>query len=132
MLYAALLYTPDLDWSAPEQAGWLPQYGEFAQEAAAQLRGGHALAPTATATVVRVLGARGGEVVVSDGPYAETKEVLTGFYLLECADLDEAIALAARIPTAWHGAVEVRPVLDLGGDREHPDPQQDRPGRPDQ
>jgi hypothetical protein len=113
-MYAALLYTPDVDWSAPEEAGWLPQYSTFAQEAAGQIRGGKALAPTSTATVVRVVGARGGEVVVSDGPYAETKEVLTGFYLLECADLDEALALAATIPSAWHGAVEVRPVIPFG------------------
>jgi len=52
-------------------------------------------------------------VVTSDGPYAETKEVLTGFYLLECADLDEAVATAATIPAAWNGAVEVRPTIDM-------------------
>jgi len=109
--YAALLYTPDVDWSAPEQAERLPEYLTFGKEAADQIRGGKALAPTSTATVVRVIGARGGEVVVSDGPYAETKEVLTGFYLLDCADLDEAIATAAKIPSAWHGAVELRPVI---------------------
>jgi hypothetical protein len=113
-LYAALLYTPDVDWSAPEHAGSMPEYAAFGAEAAAQIRGGQALSPTSTATVVRVVGARGGEIVVSDGPYAETKEALTGFYLLECADLDEAIALAAKIPSAWQGAVEVRPVLVLG------------------
>ncbi len=114
--YAALLYTPDVDWSAPEQAAWLQQYAVFTQEAAEQIRGGKALAPTSTATVVRVTGARGGEIVVSDGPYAETKEVLAGFYLLDCADLDEAIALAAKIPSAWHGAVELRPVIPFGSE----------------
>lgn len=57
---------------------------------------------------------KGGEVIASDGPYAETKEALTGFYLLECADLDEAVAVAARMPAAWNGAVEVRPVIKLG------------------
>ena len=62
---------------------------------------------------MRVQGGRGGEVVTSDGPYAETKEVLGGFYLLECADLDEAIAVAAKIPSAWNGAVEVRPVIPM-------------------
>ena len=113
-LYAALLYTPDLDWSAPEQAEWMAQYRTFHDEAEEHIRGGRALTQTSSATVVRVLGARGGEVVVSDGPYAETKEVLSGFYLLECADLDEAIATAAKIPCAWHGAVEVRPVLKTG------------------
>jgi len=50
----------------------------------------------------------------SDGPYAETKEVLTGFYLLECADLDEAVQHASRVPAARSGCVEVRPVIDFG------------------
>ena len=53
-------------------------------------------------------------VVNTDGPYAETKEALTGFYLLDCADLDEALAWAAQVPAAWGGAVEVRPVIPLG------------------
>ena len=78
------------------------------------IRGGAALYPTSTATTVRVTGGKGGDVVTSDGPYAETKEVLTGFYLLECADLDEAVRVASAIPTAWNGAVEVRPVVDFG------------------
>ena len=53
-------------------------------------------------------------MVVTDGPYAETKEVLTGFFLLECTDLDHAIQVAATIPAAWNGAVEVRPVIPMG------------------
>ena len=69
--------------------------------------------PDRTATTLRVQGGKGGDVVTTDGPYAETKEVLTGFYLLECADLDEAIATAAAIPAAWHGAVEVRPIIPM-------------------
>ena len=77
----------------------------------AAIRGGAVLAPTSTATTVRVQGARGGNVVTTDGPYAETKEAFTGFYLLEADDLDAAIALAAQIPGAWNGAVEVRPLL---------------------
>jgi hypothetical protein len=113
--YAALIYSQDLDWSAPEQADTTKQYAEFGQETAPMIRGGAALYPTSTATTVRVVGARGGDVVSSDGPYAETKEVLAGFYLLECADLDEAVATAARIPAAWTGgAVEVRPVIPMG------------------
>ena len=79
---------------------------------AGRFTGGAALYPTSTATTVRV-SEKGGEVTTTDGPYAETKEVLNGFYLLECADLDEAIATAARIPGAWHGAVEVRPVIEF-------------------
>ncbi|MFN0282760.1 MAG: YciI family protein [Kineosporiaceae bacterium] len=112
--YAAVIYSADVDWTAPEQAVEMAEYNAFAAAAAAVIRGGAALYPTGTATTVRVRGGKGGEVVTSDGPYAETKEVLTGFYLLECADLDEAVAVAATIPTAWNGAVEVRPVIDFG------------------
>ena len=112
--YAALIYSRDVDWSQPEFAEETKQYGEFGEEAAAMIRGGAALYQTSTATTVRVQGGRGGEVVTTDGPYAETKEALTGFYLLECADLDEAIATAAKLPAAWDGAVELRPVIDFG------------------
>lgn len=109
--YIALTYTPDVDWSAPEQAAEMAEYVEFGRAAAAAIRGGAALYPTSTATTVRVRGGQGGDLVASDGPYAETKEALTGFYLLEADDLDAAIALAARIPAAWNGAVEVRPLV---------------------
>ena len=109
--YLALTYTADVDWWAPEHAAELTEYREFAQEHAGSLRASAVLHPTATATVVRVEGARGGPVVTTDGPYAETKEALTGYYLIEAADLDEAVAIAARIPAAWGGAVEVRPVI---------------------
>jgi hypothetical protein len=112
-LYAAITYTPDVDWTAPEQAAEMGEYAEFGQAAAEIMRGGAALFPTATATTVRT-SAKGGDVVVTDGPYAETKEVLTGFFLLECTDLDHAIAVAATIPAAWNGAVEVRPVIPMG------------------
>jgi hypothetical protein len=107
--HVALTYTADVDWSAPEQAEEMAECGEFGRAAAAVIGGGEVLCPTATATTVRVRGGKGGEVVASDGPYAETKEALTGLYLLECADLDEAVAVAARMPAAWNGAVEVRP-----------------------
>ena len=112
-LYAAIIYTFDLDWTAPEQAAEMGEYAEFSQAAAEIMRGGAALFPTATATTVRT-SAKGGDVVVTDGPYAETKEALTGFFLLECTDLDHAIAVAATIPAAWNGAVEVRPVIPMG------------------
>ena len=113
--YAALTYTRDVDWTAPEQADDMKQYMKFGQDYAAAIRGGAALYPTGTATTVRVTGARGGDVVTSDGPYAETKEALTGFYLIDAADLDEALRIAADLPAAWDGAVEVRPVIDFGG-----------------
>ena len=108
--YAAIIYSPDLDWSQPEQAETTAQYAAFTESVASIIRGGAALYPTATATTVRVTD---GEVVTSDGPYAETKEILSGFYLFECADLDEAVAVAARIPGAATGAVEVRPVIPM-------------------
>jgi hypothetical protein len=111
--YVALTYTADVDWSHPDQAAEMREYNEFGKAAAAVIRGGAALYPTATATTVRTSG-KGGDVVASDGPYAETKEALTGFYLFECADLDEAIAWAGRLPAAWDGAVEVRPLIDFG------------------
>ena len=112
-LYAAMTYTPDLDWSEPGHEDVMKGYKEFGEAAAAVIRGGAALYPTATATTVRVT-AQGGDVLTTDGPYAETKEALTGFYLLECQNLDEAVALAAKIPAAWDGAVEVRPVIEFG------------------
>lgn len=111
--YAALTFTRDVDWSAPENQDEMHEWNAFRDSAMAHIRGGAALYPTGTATTVRV-GEKGGDVIATDGPYAETKEALTGFYLLECADLDEAIAWAARIPAAWTGAVEVRPVIDFG------------------
>ena len=114
-LYAALIYSADVDWTEPQYAEEMTEYNAFGQAAAAVIRGGNALYPTSTATTVTVTGGKGGEVVTTDGPYAETKEVFNGFYLLECADLDEAVATAARIPAAWTGgAVEVRPVMQLG------------------
>ena len=71
---------------------------------------GEALHPTTTATTVRV---RNGKVSTTDGPFAETKEQLGGFYLIEATDLNDAIQVASRIPSARHGAIEVRPVVDF-------------------
>ena len=113
--YAAILYTADVDWSAADQEAEMKEYRAFGEAAAAAIQGGAALYPTSTATTVRVSGGKTGDLVTTDGPYAETKEALTGFYLLEADDLDAAIALAAKIPAAWSGAVEVRPVLPMMG-----------------
>ena len=113
--YAAIIYSADVDWTAPEHAAEMAEYNEFGAAHGGSIRGGAALYPTSTATTVRVQGARGGEVVLSDGPYAETKEALPGFYLIEAADLDEALRIAADIPASWGGAVEVRPVIEFGG-----------------
>lgn len=81
-----------------------------AVKAAGAYGGGEALHPTSTATTVRV---QGGKTLTTDGPFAETKEQLGGFYLLDCKNLDEAIQWAAKIPHAAQGAVEIRPVLDF-------------------
>ena len=75
--------------------------------------GGEALQPTSSATTVRV---RNGQVVTTDGPFAETREALGGYYLFECRDLDQAIEWAARIPGALSGSVEVRPIFEFGAD----------------
>jgi hypothetical protein len=72
---------------------------------------GEPLQPTSMATTVRL---RDGQALTSDGPFAETREQLGGFYILECKDLDEAIELAAKIPTAKEGSIEIRPILELG------------------
>src|SRR5262245_4799323 len=111
--YLALAYTTDADWTDPQYAGVMKDYMAFGEAAESVIRGGDALYPTATATTVRVNG-KGGDVITSDGPYAETKEALTGYYVLECADLEEAVKVASMIPAAWDGAVEVRPVIDFG------------------
>jgi|SRR5450759_1504488 hypothetical protein len=79
-------------------------------EARGVLRGRERLRPTATATTVRV---RDGDVVIADGPFAETKEQIAGFYIIDCKDLDEAIEVASRIPAAQFGTIEVRPVWEM-------------------
>ena len=92
------------------------KFGRDASEAGVML-GGEGLQPSGTATSVRV---RDGETITSDGPFAETREQLGGYYLLDCRDLDDALGWAARIPGAATGTVEVRPVMDyeaIGLDR---------------
>lgn len=98
---------------SPEEAAEnSAKYVVFGEEMAARgvLRGGERLRPTSDATTVQV---RGGEVLTGDGPFAETKEQIGGYYLVECADLDEAIEVAAKIPAASNGTIEVRPLWDM-------------------
>lgn len=108
MEYIALIYFPEEGRDAIQPEMWR-RYGEFTQEMIAKghFKAGNALAPISTATTVQV---RDGKTHIKDGPYTETKEQLGGFYVLECKDLDEAIALAARIPDASNGVIEVRPI----------------------
>jgi hypothetical protein len=99
------------DRTPEEQAESMKQWDAFTQEAldAGVHLGGEGLQPSATATTVRIQ--ESGEPIISDGPFAETKEQLGGYYLLDCKDLDEAIAWAKKIPMPG-GTVEVRPVMD--------------------
>jgi hypothetical protein len=122
MRYLLSIYGDETGWNdaTPEQVGAImAAYDEFGRkvEAAGVMLGGEGLQPTATATTVRV---RDGETLTTDGPFAETREQLGGYYLLECKDLDEAISWAAQIPGAHDGSVEVRPVMDyeaMGGEQ---------------
>src|SRR3954469_11380551 len=113
MKYMAIIYNDEASYAdaTPEEIGAIfAAHGEFGDAAgkAGVMLGGDGLQPVATATTVRV---RDGERLLTDGPYAETKEQLGGFYLLECKDLDEALAWAARIPEAKTGSIEVRPGM---------------------
>ncbi len=117
-LYAALLYYPaDSYWASPEETSDSADYGVFgaAAGAAGVLRGGEALHPAEMATTLRFSAGKDSDLVITDGPYAEAKEVLGGFYLIEAADLDEATKWAAQIPAAWRGKVELRPVVPMTG-----------------
>jgi hypothetical protein len=113
MQYALLIYTAESTEAPPpeqlqaETDGYNAFTEHIRQNGA--YKAGEALDPTSTATTVRV---RDGKTLTTDGPYAETKEALGGFYIVEAADLDEAIAYAAMIPGAKHGAIEVRPIFD--------------------
>lgn len=114
MKYACLLYadeSTDIDPSSPEFPALMAEYMAFGEVGGDRILGGEPLEPTAAATTVHV---RDGKTVTTDGPFAETKEQLGGFYVIECADLDEALALAAQIPAAKTGRVEVRPIPDFG------------------
>ena len=117
MQYALLIYTPEWDHEpTPDEAReQTAAYDVFTQaiRADGSLRAGEALMPSATATTVRV---RDGQTLTTDGPFAETKEVLGGFYVVEAADLDAAIAYAARIPGARSGSIEVRPLMAFNPD----------------
>lgn len=115
MRYLALIYTPEPDLGRMSPEDWqamLAEYDVFGKAGydAGVIKSGDALQSSETATVVRV---RDGQRLTTDGPYAETREQLGGFFILDCADLDEAIAWAARIPGASIGSVEVRPIMEI-------------------
>ena len=112
MQYLALIYGDEAAWEAmsPEdENAVMQQYYAFSEEATAAgvIQGGNELDSTSTATTVRV---RNDETLVTDGPFAELKEALGGYYVFECDSIDEACRWAAKIPAARHGAIEVRPI----------------------
>ncbi len=114
MKYVLLDYVREAGWpqlTRAEQEHWLGAYKAFmeAMNQAGVLKSSHGLFPTSSATTVRVANDR---AQVLDGPYADSKEQLGGFHIIEVADLDAALAWAARSPTALHGVVEVRPVME--------------------
>jgi len=109
LIYAAENAGPD--YGTPEFGKLLEAYGAFSREVqeAGVLVAGEALQDTQTATSVTV---RKGKASITDGPFTETKETLGGYYVLDCKDLDEALAYAAKIPSATYGTIEVRPVMN--------------------
>jgi len=112
MQYLLLIYGDESMWatiSEGEQGKYMQEYNDFTEavKKAGNYLAAEALQPTWTATTVRV---RDGKTMTTDGPFAETREQLGGFYFIEAKDLDEAIAIAARIPSSRSGSIEVRPV----------------------
>jgi hypothetical protein len=108
MKYLLLIYENEKRWESGYDKLELAEYGAFGKEFASVIQGGNALKPTTTATTVRV---REGKRLTTDGPFAETKEQLSGFYLIEAGNLDEAINVAGKIPAARFGCIEVRPIM---------------------
>jgi hypothetical protein len=109
--YMLLIYSPaDVERTPEELEAEMPRWFAYTQELqeSGAMVAGDALQPVESATTVRV---RDGETVISDGPFAETKEALGGYYLVNVPDLDAALALAAKIPNVGYGSVEVRPVV---------------------
>ena len=114
MLYAALIYSPiDAPTMTEEQFGQvLAEYEAYTEDMkqAGIWRAGEPLQPTSTATTIRV---RQGNKIMTDGPFAETKEWLHGLYFVECESLDEALEWAGKCPGAKYGSMEVRPVMEI-------------------
>ncbi|MEM1362709.1 MAG: YciI family protein [Pseudomonadota bacterium] len=113
MQFICLIYSDPAVEPKPgtaEMGAYMQAYGEFSKlvQDDGKFVGGEALQDVETASTVSV---RDGKVETMDGPFAETKETLGGFYILDCSDLDEALSYAAKIPTAAHGRVEVRPIM---------------------
>ncbi len=114
MKYLCLIYDDEKQWERMSQEEAGKMFGEYRQftnetKASGHYIGGNALQPTATATTVRL---RNGSIATTDGPFAETKEQLGGYYLIEARDLNDAVQVASRIPAARNGSIEVRPIME--------------------
>jgi hypothetical protein len=112
MKYLCLIYDQEKMWatmSKPEADTLMGEYGAYTEgiKASGHYIGGNPLKPTSTATTIRI---RNGKTSTTDGPFAETKEQLGGYYLIEAKDLNEAIQVASKIPAARTGSIEVRPI----------------------
>jgi hypothetical protein len=115
MRYLLLIYNNEQDYDAMPEAAREADYNNhyaFSQELAesGSMLGGEPLLPTTTATTVRV---RDGKVMTTHGPFAETKEQLSGYYIIEAEDLDKASMWASKIPTAHYGSIEIRPIMEI-------------------
>lgn len=113
MRYALLIYGNDAtagQETPAEQQALMAAYVAFGERFKDAITAGEALVPSASATTVRV---RDGKRLTTDGPFAETKEQLGGYYIVNCANLDEAIEIASHIPAATDGSIEVRPVMEF-------------------
>jgi hypothetical protein len=115
MKYMLLIYDDEKVWGTVSQAERQQIFGEYMQftkeiQSSGHYHAGAPLQPTSTATSVRI---RNQKRLVTDGPFAETREQLGGYYLIEAKDLDEAVAIAARIPSARLGTIEVRPIMEV-------------------
>lgn len=108
MRYLFLIYGDEKKWDFSPQA--MVPWAAFNEEVADKNQASAALEETSTAKTVRI---RDGQGLTADGPFAETKEQLGGFYLLDCKDMDEAIEIAAKIPAAANGSIEVRPIMEM-------------------
>ena len=115
MRYLCLIYSDEKQWERASEAEWntvMTEYNAFTDsiKKSGNYLGGEALEPTDTATSVRV---RNGKSSTTDGPFAETKEQLGGFYLITAKDLNDAVHVASRIPGAKYGTIEVRPIMEI-------------------
>jgi hypothetical protein len=110
MQYLLLIYENENNRGAADRGKMMEEYGTFTKSIieSGNFKAGDALQPTSTATTVRV---KDGKPVTTHGPFAETREALLGYYLIDAKDLDQALGIAARVPSAKIGAIEVRPIM---------------------